>query len=99
MPAEELTVVGGLQKREAQGEKKKEPEDSAFVPITANPFSCRESGDPLLARADSTELCREESLAPTHPTPDRRESQELSSVFCLCVSSAFSDENVPLFRA
>lgn len=36
---------------------------------------------------------------PPPPTPDRRESQELSSVFCLCDSSALSDENVPLFRA
>lgn len=44
MPAVELTVVSGLINREAQGEKKLE--DSAFVPITANPFSCRESGDP-----------------------------------------------------
>lgn len=68
MSAEELTVVGGLQKREARGGKKK-PEDSAFVPITANPFSCRESGDPLLARSNSTELCKKESLAPTHPPP------------------------------
>lgn len=50
MPAEELTVVSGQLKREAQGEK-----DSAFVPITANPFSCRESGDPLLACSDYTE--------------------------------------------
>lgn len=31
------------------------------------------------------------------PKKKRGESQELSSVFCLCNSSAFSDENVPLF--
>lgn len=34
----------------------------------------------------------------TSPPPwEKRESQGLSSVFCFCDSSAFSDENVPLF--
>lgn len=98
MPAVELTVVSGLINREAQGEKKLE--DSAFVPITANPFSCRESGDPpagslWLLRAMETEEKKECLLL---PHPERRQSQELSSVFCLCSSSAFSDENVTLFR-
>lgn len=87
MPAVELTVVRSLLKREAQGEKKK-LQDSALVPITANPFGCRESGDPLLARSDYTELCSEEvEHAPFTPTNTLREEKvknfHLSFVFTI----------------